>query len=326
MKQIDKDNYEPRATQKTDSPDTVAKSRSWQKVFGAVILCAVLALVALVIWGAVTGRITNKKSPSAVFANWAAATFTAVESSESLPDDLQEHLELYGESPSKMTLQRFGVPEVYSADGEKITIDDTMSISPKAELYADESRELQYVYYDGRIYTVNDGTICGYLTRPASTGGIEVSTCSSSHYGYLVENQHYSFERTSERQACALLHFVNEKTGETIMEDFMVFFEAGDLIVIAYPEIDGLEALSPGCWAWNAFELTVKYYEPEDVYKRAPSATAVGEDNVCVDVQPDGYPVVDPTTAYVVNDDGSVSEVVSVQTFSGTYKNGEEPQ
>lgn len=188
-----------------------------------------------------------------------------------------EYLELHGENPSMMTLQRFGISRVYTADGEKIKVDTTKTLT--VPLYADANQQTQYVYYGGYIYLLSNEKVQGKLSKPTQTDGIEVQTYTDSGHGYVVENQNYSFERLNKNQSCALVHFV-EESDDPILEDYMVFFDQDDLIRITYPEVEGLKPLSPGCWSWDAFELTAKYYESEDICKSVSSATFVGSDNI----------------------------------------------
>lgn len=144
---------------------------------------------------------------------------------------------------------------------------------------------------DAMLPKTESGAVLTEAEAEVKQANIVVRTSSDSGRGYLIENQNYSFERLNDSQSCALVHFVYADTGETAMEDFMVFFSKGDNIEITYPQLNGYQTLSPGCWSWDAFELTVKYYKPEDVHIQAPSATYVGTDNICTDKQPDGYPV-----------------------------------
>lgn len=311
---------DPWETRKDNLTDTEPKG-GWKRVFGGVILCAMLVLAGWTAWTAMNDGFadslpeapkaeTTKDKVSETLENKTASADEARielksdpllytgEGAEfrTIPDNvstdlIEEKMEVYGENPSLMTLQRFGISEVYNAAGEKVEIDATVSTPSETPLYTDEKHQAQLVYCAGKIYTVTSGgKITGKYLKPEQHGGIEVRTCTDSGHGYMVENQHYSFERLNDDQSCALLHFVTEKSGKTIMEDFVVFFDRDDRIEITFPTMKGLETLSPGCWSWDAFELTVKYYRPWDITMRVPSATYVGDDNICVDVQPDGCP------------------------------------
>ena len=297
---------DPWETRKDNLTGTEPKG-NWKRMLGGAILCAMVVLVGWTAWTAANGgfaedlpKTLNTETEGSVTMNelkgnpilytGEGAEFRAISDSVST-DMIEEDMKVYGENPSLMTLQRFGISEVYNKAGEKVEIDAAASTPSETPLYADEKHQAQLIYCAGKIYTVTtNGKITGEYIKPEQHGGIEVRTCTDSGHGYMVENQHYSFERLNDDQSCALVHFVTEKSGEAIMDDFVVFFDREDFIEITYPRMKGLETLSPGCWSWDAFELTVKYYKPEDIRMSAPSTTYVGDDNVCVDVQPDGCP------------------------------------
>lgn len=326
MKWIKKDNNrEPWETRTDSLTDTEPKS-GWKRALGGAILCAMLLLAGWTAWTMMatdepTGDLPDTSTSEEAENNAQYTTYSA----KTAQDTLQAHLELYGEDPTLMTLQLFCISEVYDTEGQKVEVKNLLTL-PEGHLYVDENQQGQYVYYDGGVYVVTpDGKIQGRFNKPSHPGEIQIRAFTNFGHGHTVESQHYGFERTSERQSCALLHFVNAKSDETVAEDLMVFFEASDHIEILFPKIDNLETLSSGCRSGVAFELTVKYYEPENVYKQAPGTTSIDPACVCVDVQPDGYPVVDPTAVTVTNEDG-ISEVLKGQDFDGVYKDGKDPE
>lgn len=62
MKWINKhdNNAEPWENQETDALEAGSKARSWQKVFGGIILCAIALFTAMVVYGLGTGLIQER--------------------------------------------------------------------------------------------------------------------------------------------------------------------------------------------------------------------------------------------------------------------------
>lgn len=155
MKQIrNNDNREPWETQKNNSADTIIVARGWQKVFKLVILCAMLALAALTIWGVATGEITSKGAADLPTAEAEEST-TRHENPQpgedltyegialgpeflgnanigggsgigskpyEYPFTLAEVLETKGKVPTLELLQKNRAPYVYDEDGNEIAL------------------------------------------------------------------------------------------------------------------------------------------------------------------------------------------------------------
>lgn len=259
-----------------------------------MLVLAVLGLVALLLWAAYS-------------------TLSLFLHKETIwPDSLFEEVELYGENPSVETLRRAGITGAYDANGTKVLMENTATTPSEGPLYTSEDCKIQYIYYDGVVYTAAPDMLCDAFRIPrwSYDGKTEVVTFSRVDSRWMETQRRYSFERESEKQLCALLHFVDAKSGEPVSDDLKVFFDAGDLVEIVFPECDGLEAVSTGCYSWEAFELTVEYCEPGSLAKQAPGMTCVDPRCICTDVQPDGYPAIDPTTCNIITD-SSTYEIVS---------------
>lgn len=176
-----------------------------------------------------------------------------------------EYLKWRGESPTPSTLARFGIAEAYTEEGEVVLADPKASGSYSRILYVNEDKQLIYVYYDANVYLVSpDGVVYGKYSKPKlPLSMVDIAVKTDSGQGYVVETQHYGFERIKGSQSRVLIHILHEESGEIIANDFSVFFDSGDRITIYYPQVDGY-LMSEYSYYGGSGERAIFYYQPDD--------------------------------------------------------------